>query len=365
MHALFASKNSTSVYWHSRLRRPTVEYKMTLNTAIKTILLFTHSRDFYTIDNVQSHLIEQGINALRVDTDTYPTALGLNIEWRADETKIWLSAKKQTINLNDVHAIWFRRNWPNAAPLPDLLDRSKKARSAQECETAFFDILSLLDKPYQLNKPEHHQKANRKIIQLEAASRLGLPLAPSLVSNDIDQIALFQNTENKIITKTLSAYLSQYGLAKDFAFTQKVKHINDNNLSHIRYTPQIFQSEIDKIKEYRLIILGDKHYIGSIEIKNPDQSPIDWRDPKAIQDAEWKRDTLPEALIKKSKQLLKALNLEYGALDIALDKNNQLWFFEINPGGEYGWFERDLGYPISKDIASCLINRGYHADINI
>ncbi len=47
---------------------------------------------------------------------------------------------------------------------------------------------------------------------------------------------------------------------------------------------------------------------------------------------------------------------EFGAIDLVVDKNNNHYFLEINPNGQWAWLEKLLDFPISKTIVDHLIN---------
>ncbi len=51
---------------------------------------------------------------------------------------------------------------------------------------------------------------------------------------------------------------------------------------------------------------------------------------------------------------MKILNLTYGALDFIVTNDNQWYFLEINPMGQFLWIEDLTNLQISKEIANWL-----------
>jgi glutathione synthase/RimK-type ligase-like ATP-grasp enzyme len=49
------------------------------------------------------------------------------------------------------------------------------------------------------------------------------------------------------------------------------------------------------------------------------------------------------------------LGLVYGAIDLICTPAGEYVFLEVNPGGEWGMLERDLGLPIADAIARALL----------
>ena len=54
-------------------------------------------------------------------------------------------------------------------------------------------------------------------------------------------------------------------------------------------------------------------------------------------------------------ELTRKLNLNYSAIDMILDENNDYVFLEINPNGQWAWIENKLQFPISKKIVDLLV----------
>jgi hypothetical protein len=48
------------------------------------------------------------------------------------------------------------------------------------------------------------------------------------------------------------------------------------------------------------------------------------------------------------------LGLAYGAFDFAIDQSDTWWFFEVNPGGVYGWLEYHTSVPITATLVDLL-----------
>ena len=53
---------------------------------------------------------------------------------------------------------------------------------------------------------------------------------------------------------------------------------------------------------------------------------------------------------------MRDLGLVFGAVDLICTPAGEHVFLEVNPGGEWGMLERDLGLPISEASASALLD---------
>ena len=54
-------------------------------------------------------------------------------------------------------------------------------------------------------------------------------------------------------------------------------------------------------------------------------------------------------------KLTHKLNLNYSAIDLILDLDDNYVFLEINPNGQWAWLEKRLKFPISKTIVDMLV----------
>ena len=64
---------------------------------------------------------------------------------------------------------------------------------------------------------------------------------------------------------------------------------------------------------------------------------------------------LPRKVEEQCRLLVSELGLRFGAIDLVRTVDDQYYFLEINPNGEWLWIEDALGYPIAASIASQLL----------
>lgn len=64
---------------------------------------------------------------------------------------------------------------------------------------------------------------------------------------------------------------------------------------------------------------------------------------------------LPNDIGLRIRQLMKRLNLESGSIDMIVDDNDDYYFLEVNPVGQFNFVSEVCNYYIEKDIAFSLI----------
>lgn len=73
--------------------------------------------------------------------------------------------------------------------------------------------------------------------------------------------------------------------------------------------------------------------------------------------AQWQHHKLPSDVAAKLLQLMDYFDLNFGAVDLILTPDGRHVFLEINPAGEFFWFEQSPGLPICEAIADTLTGK--------
>src|SRR4051812_47468570 len=122
---------------HLRRHRPrafTSRHKS--NRADMTVLIITRSDDNESVSMVTEAIKRKGGEAIRFDTDRYPTEVCLSAYYgKDDDERLTLTNDEGKFNLREVTAIWHRRlNF--GAQLPTTLDRQLRNASLGETRAA-------------------------------------------------------------------------------------------------------------------------------------------------------------------------------------------------------------------------------------
>ncbi len=319
------------------------------------VLLLTHSGDYYTIDRVEEGLDRRGFHHLRVDTDTFPSKLRLTFRARKSGVEKLLDFGAFTVDLDRVPAIWARRVWPGA--MPAEMDPRAAAHCQQAARTALFDTLLGLERPRWVNPLGPAMRAESKLLQLTLAHELGLRVPDTLVTNDPARLApFFAEHGGRVITKLLDPLSQTMDASAEFLYTSVVEPHDLEHAEGVRWAPQIFQPLVEKHRELRVIIVGERCFVGAVDVSGAERARVDWRRAREGDPLVWTESALPPATEAQARALLGRLGLVYGALDFIVPTDGgEPVFLEVNPAGEWGWLERDLGQPIGDGIAEALV----------
>jgi glutathione synthase/RimK-type ligase-like ATP-grasp enzyme len=317
-----------------------------------TALLLTHSEDVFTIDRVQRALTRLGWDAVRVDTDGFPTRVSLSIEKTPSRLDAVLELAHRSLRLSDVRAVWLRRLWNPA--LPDTMAPDDRAACAEASRTALFDTLAhLTPKARWINPLEASFRAESKVLQLKEAHALGLDVPDTTLTNSPAWVERLRRRHPRLVTKLLVP-LSYAMQTERFVYTSALDDDDHAAMGRLKYAPQLFQPLVEKAAELRVIIVGRETFVGAIDAASSRRGQVDWRRLDGTERVSWRAASLPSRVERQARALLKRLGLVSGALDFIVTPQGRHVFLEVNPAGEWGWLERDLGFDISGAFARAL-----------
>ncbi|MDZ7955765.1 MvdD family ATP-grasp ribosomal peptide maturase [Nostoc sp. DedQUE09] len=320
-----------------------------------TVLIITHSQDNQSIPLVIQAIEAQGKKAFRFDTDRFPTEMQLDIYYGSTK-RVILSVDDQTLDLNEVSAVWYRRI-AIGSKIPNSMDRQLREASLKESRVSIQGMIASI-RGFHLDPLPNIRRAENKQLQLQIARDIGLDTPRTLTTNNPIAVKQFaQECQQGMITKMLSSFAiyDERGREK-VVFTNPISSEDLDNLDGLRFCPMTFQEKIPKALELRTIIVGKRVLTAAVDSQALDKARYDWRKQGiALLDA-WESYTLPEDVEEKLLKLMAEFGLNYGALDIILTPDGRHVFLEVNPVGEFFWLERCPGLPISQAIAEVLNN---------
>ncbi len=318
---------------------------------MKTILLLSHSRDFFTIDRVAEALEAAKIRAIRFNTDCYPESIRLSERVDNSGASVLMHTESQSFHSREINAVWLRKIWTPKIQSPmEEKYRQASVKESIAVRTAFFQSLGAI--PW-LDPIPAVTQANDKYFQLRCAQKVGFPIPQTIISNDAAEVLAFAKTLSGEMVGKLHTPLS-FGMGRSdfFLFTTKIKAEDLDDLDMLQVCPMIFQEYIPKAYELRVAYVDGQCFTGKI------QTPeiTDWRQSKPS-DVSWEPYELPQAQQELLRHLMQKLQLHFGAIDLIVQADGRYVFLEVNPLGEWGMLEKDLDLPISSAIARGLIKR--------
>ncbi|NMF61288.1 MvdC family ATP-grasp ribosomal peptide maturase [Brasilonema octagenarum UFV-E1] len=327
-----------------------------MHSSRDVILLITHSGDFFTIDRVAEALSKKGAQPFRLDTDKFPLEVQLTAHFEKSKSYHTLKYGTRSISTQQVQAVWMRRIWePELSKELAPQFRDACIRESQATLDGFWDSLK---EARWVDDLECINAGQNKLRQLRVASEVGFTIPQTLVTNKAEAAReFFQQVNGKMVSKLLTPL--SYGMQVTnsfFLYTSTVKEEDLLDAESLRYCPMVFQEQIPKQSELRVVYVNGNVFVGALDADVYSAAKVDWRKP-GVDVGAWQHHELPDEVVSRLKTFMGKFGLLFGALDFIVTPSGEYVFLEVNPVGEWGMLERDLDLPISSVIADALLQK--------
>ncbi len=326
---------------------------MTHTSLRDNVLLLTHEGDFYTVDLVTQALARRGARPVRFNTDLFPSSVKLSARAGDERAASLYTEAGERISAADVRAVWARKLW--SPRMAEDLDERYRSNCARESVAALDGFLDSLHEAHWVNDLQRERAAENKQLQLRLAASAGLRVPRTLVTNDPAAARrFFAETEGQTVVKLLRPLTISMGAAEPFVYTNRIRDEDLDCAETLRHSPMVFQELIPKARELRVIWVASEAFTGALDASGTSRGHTDWR-RAAPEECRWQRATIPNEVSSALQKLMSELGLVFGAVDLICTPAGEHVFLEVNPSGEWGMLERDLGLPISEAIAGELL----------
>ncbi|MBD2253930.1 MvdC family ATP-grasp ribosomal peptide maturase [Nostoc parmelioides] len=318
------------------------------------VLLITHSGDFFTIDRVAEALAKKGVQPFRLDTDKFPLQVQLTAHFDKSKSYHTIEYDNHYISTEQVQSVWLRRIWEPSLS-QELAPKFQEACIRESTATldAFWDSLKGAKWVDDLERINY---ANNKLRQLRIASEVGFVIPQTLVTNKAQAAReFFGQVNGKMVSKLLTTLSrSMEANSAFFLYTSVVKEKDLEDAESLRYCPMVFQEQIPKQMELRVVYVNGKVFVGALNADVYAATKADWRKP-GVGVGAWQHHQLPDELVRRLQDFMGKFGLLFGSLDFILTPSGEYVFLEVNPIGEWGMLEKDLDLPIAEAIADTLL----------
>ena len=191
-----------------------------------------------------------------------------------------------------------------------------------------------------------------KVLEIAHSCRLKIP--DSLVTSSKEKLNLFFH-QNKcsMITKSLGE--GKNLVYDNFVFpffTLKMESINQIG---DKFSPSFIQKRIEKKYELRIFYIDGNFYSMVIFSQNNPKTIEDFRNYDLENPNRFEPYTLPRNIQVKLNKMMNLLGLNTGSIDMIKATDDNYYFLEINPSGQFGMTAAPCNYPLYELVADYLI----------
>lgn len=311
------------------------------------VLLFTNKEDV-TTDFIVQELKRQEIDFYRFNTEELSKSVEIDLNFEKEKYLLIDKLDNKTYNILDFTDIYYRRP---ELPLynDESLSEGEKSFLQTEIYYTLEGVYRLLSNKHWFNNVFAIRNAENKIYQLQLAKEVGLSIPSTLISNHYDSMEQFMEKGKHIIKPVHNARIKDEKLPQ-IVYTSEITQAIKKE--EAEYNINYLQDMIEKRYDVRATFVEEKCFAVTIDSQELEETRVDWRKGEHI--LQHTPIELPREIRLKCIQLMKRMDLHYGAIDFILDKQGNYFFLEINPNGQWAWIEHLTGLPISKEIVKCL-----------
>jgi hypothetical protein len=312
------------------------------------MLLVVTNQDDATSDYLCGRLAMAGLSFVRFDSEAVP-----------ERAEVSYVGSRATLRLGerwwapeDFTNVWYRRPKPLAFDIG--VDRAERAHSLAEWAEALEGFFAHIPYRAWMNHPSANACSSHKIEQLSRATRFGLDVPPSVVTQDAAVArGLWADSGGRLVVKPLaSGHLEREDPAQDtLIYTNRVAEEDLADVGLVVHCPTLFQMEVSKQIDVRVCVIDDEvTATGITAASRLGGQRIDIR-RNNMTDVEYVSLTVPADVSDKLLELVRSYSLRFSAIDMGVDSDGRWWFFEVNPNGQWAWLDIAGGC----DIAASFI----------
>jgi len=312
----------------------------------KQLIIFTSRMDF-EIDLLGPNLIASGIDYLRINVeDILDGKYEFAIKIIENELDIQVFENGQEFKICKFNHIWFRHFYVKQSDF----DNVENEYISTEWNEFFASVAQLY--PEKMLTPAIEDNILTKPYQLKEAVKAGFLIPETFVTNSIKILKDDKISKSKMFAKAVRHH-SIHQNHQVFDFYAKVILPDDlPDQESFGIAPIIAQNDLydsNRQEEYRVTIFGD--YIFAHKYTNVMSE--DWHNDE-ISNVDLIREELPFEIKTKISNYTKKLNLVFSTIDL-LKIDDDWYFLEINPNGDWAWLESRTGDKITNFAVKAIL----------
>lgn len=322
------------------------------------ILIFS-SKDDYTTNIVCRWLNFYNQKFLRLnkeDRNVYVKKIDM------ENQEFILEINHVELNLNCIKAVWYRRGG-----FPFNLNNKEKFSDSEFLLQSGYALSNLISREYNSlaiflqKKIEKNRSIGsffnsdlNKFEILELAKKLNFDIPETFIFTKKTDLRDLHNKRN-IITKAISDGL--YYFANEHAYYTYTELIKKETLDKLpnEFHISLFQTKIEKKYEIRSFYLLGKFYSMAIFSQSNKKTDVDFRKYDYENPNKCVPFKIPVEIERKLEDLFQLIKLNTGSVDLIIDNENNFYFLEINPIGQFTMTSRPCNYQLEKIMALELI----------
>jgi ATP-GRASP peptide maturase of grasp-with-spasm system len=226
----------------------------------------------------------------------------------------------------------------------------------------FFDLV--LDNPA-IRLGSYKKTGLNKLEVLDIAQKHGINIPDSIVTNKKSDLeAFFEKHEQGVICKTLYEIITPIGVIEEgFSIRCLTDRVDSVEEIPSAFFPTLFQQNIAKRYELRVFYMKGICYTAAMFTQTNEKTQTDFRNYDDEQPTRIIPYQLDTELEQQIQALMNEVGLDSGSIDFIKGQDNNYYFLEINPVGQFGFISAPCNFNLPKRIADKLTAM-YHGEVS-
>ena len=288
--------------------------------------------------------------------EEFPDACSISMEIRDGHIDGEIRKAHHRVAFDDICAAWFRRSRSlfgasqNLNVLHGDLDNFIRVQSTTTLAALYGSLQTLW-----VGQPSRLRHADIKPLQLAEASRAGLKIPTTLISNDPSRAAAFVDElgDTECAIKPLIATRANDGEADRLPLTTTLPR--GHSLDSVALAPTVLQPYVEKAYELRCVVMGERIFSAKLNSQANEVTRRDWRAGNLDQgELEHEVFDLPEHVEGSLRRLMSRFEINFASIDMIVTPEDEFVFLDLNPNGQWLWLEIELGLPLVASMADLL-----------
>jgi hypothetical protein len=316
-----------------------------------TVLIITNDHDEHA-DAVSGELAKRGVPVFRFHPADFPHLCSVSIEIEQGRVQGELRDSDGRVGFDDICAAWFRRSGnlyeTRVNITSEKLDNYVKIQSQATLSAVCSSLQALW-----VSHPLALRRAEVKALQLAEASKAGLKIPHTLISNEPDRARAFVDALG--LADCAVKPLLAVGVTDDqggFRMPLTAMLPRGHSLASVASAPTILQPYVDKAFELRCVVIGERIFAAKMDTQADNTSRIDSRGGEP----DLEIFTLPPEVGASLHRVMDSFGLNFASLDMIVTPDDEFVFLDLNPNGQWLWLEFELGLPLVATMADLLMS---------
>ncbi|MCY9443307.1 hypothetical protein MOF48_15765 [Bacillus spizizenii] len=311
---------------------------------MKKIGIFSLYGDFHTY--VISNELKNKFNtkAFIIEVDQIAGDETLSFYANDNNNNLYLpDNNKVKVSVNDLDRIWWRRRSKRQLSAKKIADESHKDFvNIETFEALIGGIINVFNGEW-VNGISETETASNKLIQMKTAKECGFNLPKTIVTqNKIDLLNFVDGLNKSMIVKPMR------GTRKATLRAIKIDKDDLKDDLDVTVCPTMYQEFIEGTQHFRVHCFGNNITTVLIETEE-----VDWR---SLRNCRFSIYKLPDDIESKIYRFLKKMNLKMGVIDLKKSVDDEYFWLEINPQGQFLFWEPLLDINITEKFCDFIAN---------